>query len=135
MDWIIEWIAPKLGPAGIVLYLVVFVLQHFSKSDRAALVEMVKGLWSALTNIPRRWKSERDRMREKIAKLRAAGLEDAAAVKEVSLGAKAGVRVAAGVFEDVMCRVIDLAVVLVPFLATLWKAVTKHRKPTQRLSE
>ena len=128
MEWVMSWVAERLGPFGLVVYLVLLVSQHLSKADREAVIEMARGLWAIVANVPRRWRSERSRLKTKIAVLRASGLDDAAAVKATSVTLKSLVRVVTGFQEDVLCRLIDLGVVLVPFVAQIVKAVMKRRK-------
>lgn len=120
MEAILAWVVAKVGLPPVIAYVVMLVVQNFSKAEVKALVDTFKGLWDVVKNVPRRWNSERDRVKKLVAELRAAGKYDEAASKEFKSRAKATARVLAGIVEDLINVVIDLVFVLLPFVNMFW---------------
>lgn len=127
IDYAVGLILPRLGAFGIVLYVLLQAARYFKPEERKMIVEAARGTYDILKNIPRRWRSEIDRIEIKVAALQASGLDDEAAVKEAAIELRAVIRVIIGSLEDIANRIIDLGVVLIPFAVTISKAVRKRK--------
>ncbi len=123
-----DFILGKLGTPGLAIAFVVWLAQYLTPEARQALWETAKGLWNTLSNIPRRYRSERDRVRAQVADLRAKGIEDEAAVKESKAVFKNGFRVAGGMVEDVGNSLVDLAFIILPIVVTAVKIYKRKKK-------
>lgn len=114
------------GKITLVIALVTQIVQFYRSEERQAVLELWDGLWDTLRNIPRRWTSEIARVRERVALLRRAGLDDKAAVRAFGIYAKGLVRVVSGTVEDVLNLLIDIIVILLPFSVSIAKAFLRR---------
>lgn len=135
MEWILGivsgdvggFLASKLGITGMVLWGLLIILKHFDAAEREALFDACRQFKTLVTNIPKRWNSERGRVGIAIANLRAEGYYDAAQVKAAKEALKAAVRVFAGVIEDALNLIIDIAAVVLPGILGAYNQVMKRK--------
>lgn len=137
MDELFVWGMSKLGVSAGIVYLALFLLRHFSKTERQNWVEVYEGFVDLGKNVVRRWNSERARSAEVYAKAReiiesADASDDEKKIAERKLAmesakteAKGIIRVVSGTIEDVGNIVVDLVFLIVPFLAA---SVAAYRK-------
>ncbi len=124
MDWITGIFGSltdalgSLGTVGAIAAFAIVVGQWaFGKETRAAFRELVESITNVFTNIPRRWQSERERMRvvkQRLLDLGTDKANDAVVVKEFSEWGLSMSRVIAGIVEDVLNVVIKTAVFVTP---------------------
>ena len=128
MEWAISLVMDKLGLPGVIIGAVIIVAQNFKKSELEATIEFGRSLLELFTNIPRRFISEWSRVSESVDTLKAAGLEDAAALKNAKAALQGLVRVIAGTVEDAGNVIINFVFAATPMLVTIVKPFLRLRK-------